>query len=128
VLCGYTREDASYYLLNCRLYIEQNCLHHHNIRRDSRTLLFGDSQKKNKTKIYCYRKQYTHSIRTVGDSLKEHTPTQILLICYRLSFLYTILFVMLTVRPMLVWYRRELHISCKTCVQSYCIYLTIKYV
>ena len=25
-----------------------------------------------------------------------------------------------------VWYWWELHISCKTCVQSYCIYLTIK--
>jgi hypothetical protein len=31
-----------------------------------------------------------------------------------------------TLRPMFVWYWRELHISCKTCVQSYFIYLTIK--
>ena len=49
-VCGYTREDASYFLLNCRLYIEQrtilfNCLHHHNFRKDTGTLLFGDSQK-----------------------------------------------------------------------------------
>ena len=46
----FIREDASYFLLNCRLYIEQrtvlfNVLHHHNFLRDIRTLLFGDSQK-----------------------------------------------------------------------------------
>ena len=34
-VCGYIREDASYFLLNCHLYIEQrtilfNFLHHHN--------------------------------------------------------------------------------------------------
>ena len=49
-VCGYIREDASHFLLNCRLYIEQrtilfNCLHHHNFRKDTGTLLFGDSQK-----------------------------------------------------------------------------------
>jgi hypothetical protein len=48
--CGFIREDASHFLLNCRLYIEQRTvllifLHHHNIRRDIRILLFGDSQK-----------------------------------------------------------------------------------
>jgi hypothetical protein len=47
-VCGFTREDASHFLLNCRLYIEQrtvlfNFLHHHNFRRDIKTLLFGDS-------------------------------------------------------------------------------------
>jgi hypothetical protein len=36
--------------MNCHLYIEQRTvlfhfLHHHNFRRDIRTLLFGDSQK-----------------------------------------------------------------------------------
>ena len=48
-VCGYIREDASHFLLNCRLYIEQrtilfNVLHHNNFRKDIRTLLFGDSQ------------------------------------------------------------------------------------
>ena len=49
-VCGYIREGASHFLLNCHLYIEQRTilfhfLHHHNFRRDIRTLLFGDSQK-----------------------------------------------------------------------------------
>jgi hypothetical protein len=49
-VCGYIRDDASQFLLNCRLYIEQrtilfNFLHHHNFRKDIGTLLFGDSQK-----------------------------------------------------------------------------------
>ena len=49
-VCGYIREDASHFILKCHLYIEQrtvlfNYLHHHNFRRDIRTLLFGDSQK-----------------------------------------------------------------------------------
>ena len=49
-VCGFIREDASLFVLNCRLYIEQrtilfNYLHHHNFRRYIRTLLFGDSQK-----------------------------------------------------------------------------------
>ena len=44
------REGASHFLLKCRLSSEQrtvlvNFLHHHNFRRDIRTLLFGDSQK-----------------------------------------------------------------------------------
>jgi hypothetical protein len=48
-VCGYITEDASHFLLNCRLYIEQrtilfNVLHHNNFRKDIRTLLFGDSQ------------------------------------------------------------------------------------
>jgi hypothetical protein len=48
-VCGYTREDASHFLLNCPLYIEQrtvlfNLLHHHNFGRDIRTLLFGLSK------------------------------------------------------------------------------------
>jgi hypothetical protein len=51
-------EDASHFLLNCRLYIEQstvlfNFLHHHNFQRDIRTLLFGDS-KKNQTHMKYY--------------------------------------------------------------------------
>ena len=49
-VCGFTREDASHFLLNCHLYIEQRTvlfhfLHQHNFRRDIRTLLFGYSQK-----------------------------------------------------------------------------------
>jgi hypothetical protein len=49
-VCGFTREDASHFLLNCRFYIKQrtvlfNFLHHRNFRRDIRSLLFGDSQK-----------------------------------------------------------------------------------
>jgi hypothetical protein len=52
-----------------------------------RTLLFGDSQKDQVQNI-CYRKQYSHSLRTVGDSLKEHNPTPVLLICYNHFFLY----------------------------------------
>jgi hypothetical protein len=48
-VCGYIREDASHFLLNCHLYIGQrtvlfNFLHHQNFRRDIRTLLFGDFQ------------------------------------------------------------------------------------
>jgi len=49
-VCGFTREDASHFLLNCRLYIEQRTvlfhfLHHHDFQRDIRILLFGDSNK-----------------------------------------------------------------------------------
>ena len=49
-VCGYIMEDASHFLLKCHLYIEQRTvlfqfLHHHNFRRDIRTLLFGDFQK-----------------------------------------------------------------------------------
>ena len=49
-VCGFTTEDASHFLLNCRLYIEQrtvlfNFLYHHNFQRDIKTLLFGDSKK-----------------------------------------------------------------------------------
>jgi hypothetical protein len=48
---GFTREDTSYFLLNCRLYIEQkrvllNFLHHYNFQRDIITLLCGNSKKK----------------------------------------------------------------------------------
>ena len=49
-ICGFTREDASHFLLNCPFYIEQrtvlfNLLHHHNCGRDIRTLLFGHPKK-----------------------------------------------------------------------------------
>jgi hypothetical protein len=45
---------------------------------------------------------------------------------FSISLMLThLLSVMLSVRPMFVWYWRELHTSCNTCVQSYCIYLTI---
>jgi len=91
-VCGFTREDASHFPLNCRLYIEQRTvlfhfLHHHDFQRDIRTLLFGDS-KKTKPKIYSYRKQYRHSLRTVGDSLKEHNSP--LHFTYLLSFNFAI--------------------------------------
>jgi hypothetical protein len=48
-VCGFTRENAFHFLLNCRLYIEQrtvifNFFNHHNFWRYIRTLLFGDSQ------------------------------------------------------------------------------------
>ena len=61
-VCGYIREDASHFLLNCRLYIEQ------------RTILFNflETPKKTRLKIFCYEMQYSHSLRTVVDSLKEH--------------------------------------------------------
>jgi hypothetical protein len=46
----FIREDASHFLLNCRLYIEQrtillNFFHHHNFRKDIGTLLFGLSKR-----------------------------------------------------------------------------------
>jgi hypothetical protein len=57
-VCGYIREDTSHFLLNCHLYIEQRTvlfhfLHHHNFRRDIRTLLFGDSQKDLAQNVLC---------------------------------------------------------------------------
>jgi hypothetical protein len=33
---------------------------------------FKETLKKAKSKIFCYQKQYRHSLRKVGDSLKEH--------------------------------------------------------
>ena len=47
---GFIRDGAFHFLLNCRLHIKQrealfNFLHHHNFRRDIRTLLFWDSKK-----------------------------------------------------------------------------------
>ena len=61
-VCGYITEDASHFLLNCRLYIEQrtilfNILHHNNFRKDIRTLLFGDSQKDQAQNIFFYQMQ-----------------------------------------------------------------------
>ena len=50
-----------------------------------------DTLKKTWLKIFCYQKQYRHSIRTVGDSQKEHnthTPLISLICSYRLIFLY----------------------------------------
>ena len=50
-MCLWIYQGDAYHLhLNCRLDIEQetvlfNFLHHHRLRRDIRTLLFGDSQK-----------------------------------------------------------------------------------
>ena len=49
-VCEFIKEDYFHFLLKCRLYSEQrtvlvNLLHHHNFRRDIRTLLFGDFQK-----------------------------------------------------------------------------------
>jgi hypothetical protein len=47
--------------------------------------------KKTRHKIFCDQKQYRHSIRTVGDSQKEHnthTPLISLICSYRLIFLY----------------------------------------
>ena len=49
-VCGFIKEDSFHFLLKCRLYSEQrtvldNLLHHHNFRRDIRTVLFGDFQK-----------------------------------------------------------------------------------
>ena len=87
-----------------------------------------EKQKKNKkgsqkdqAQIFCYQKQYRHSLRTVGDSLKEYcrniTPS-ILLTCYHLFFstykmVIYLLSVMLSVRPMFAWYWREFHIVVK---------------
>ena len=91
--CGFIREDDSHLFLNCLLYVEQGTvpfylLHHHNIRRYIRTLLFGDSQK-TWLKIVCNQKQYRHSLRTLSDSLKGHnpyTPPPILLIWHQYMF------------------------------------------
>jgi hypothetical protein len=54
-VCGFIREGALHFLLNCRLYIEQgtvlfNFLHHNNFRRNIRTLLFGNSKNKTDSK------------------------------------------------------------------------------
>ena len=133
----FTREDASNFLLNYHLYIEQrtvilNFLHHHNFRRDVRTLLFGDSQKRQAQNILLSKAVPTF-IRKVGESLKEHNPpAPILLVIsdtnvFYIINVYILIIVMLSVRLMLTWYWSELHIRCKTCVQSYCIYMTIKY-
>ena len=48
---------------------------------DSSLSLFAPP--KCRREIFCYHKQYRHSLRTVGDSLKEHnSPHPILLNCY----------------------------------------------
>jgi hypothetical protein len=44
--------------------------------------------KKTRLKIVCYQMQYRHSIRTVGDSLKEHNSP--LFFTYLLSFNFSI--------------------------------------
>ena len=49
----------------------------------------GSGGIKTKLRIFCYRKLYRHSLRTVGDSLKEHnchTPFYLSVIIY--YFLY----------------------------------------
>ena len=62
----FTREDASHFPLNCRLHIEQKTvlfhyLHHHDFQRDIRTLLFGDSKKKQAQNILLSKAvQYIH--------------------------------------------------------------------
>jgi hypothetical protein len=50
VLVDLPERTSPTFLLNCHLYIEQrtvllNFLHHHNFRRNVKTLLFGDSPK-----------------------------------------------------------------------------------
>ena len=61
------------------------------------TIIFGEilehyyleTFKKTWLKIFCYQKQYRHSLRTAGDSLKEHnSPHPILLNCYHLFLHY----------------------------------------
>jgi hypothetical protein len=52
-------------------------------------LCYLETLKKTRLKIFCYRMQYRHSLRTVCDSLNEyHSPPLFLLICYRLIFQY----------------------------------------
>ena len=55
------------------------------IIRERLELDYLEILKKTKSKIYCYRKQYIHSLRTVGDSLKEHNSSP-LFVTYLLSF------------------------------------------
>ena len=92
-VCGYIREDASHFLLNCRLYIEQrtvlfNFLHHHNFRKDIGTLLFGDSQKDQAQNILL-----SNAVQTFIKNSRRFTegtyppPFFFLLICYRSIFL-----------------------------------------
>ena len=135
-VCGYIREDSSHFLLNCHLYIEQRTvlfhfLHHHNFWRDIRALLFGDSQKDLAQNMLLSKAVQTFNKNSRWFIEGTYLPHSILLNCYHFFLhdksLNTIIIRMLSVRPMFVWYWRELHISCKTCVQSYCIYLTIKY-
>jgi hypothetical protein len=124
-------------LLNCRLYIEQRPI----IFNFCTTTFFGEilelcyleTLKKTRLKLFYYQVQYRHSLRIVGDSLKEHNSPTFFYLSVIVQFsislmLIHLLSVMLSVRSMYVWYWRELHMSFKTCVQSHCIYLTIKYV
>ena len=102
------------------------------IFREMLELYYFETQKKAKPKIFCYQKQYRHSLRKVGDSLKEHSShppfylsniivfyiinVYILIICHALCQTYVCMILERT------------SYKCKTCVQSYCIYMTIKYV
>ena len=90
----YIRKPHFHFLLNCRLYIEQRTVL---FKKNCTITIFGmilelyylETLKKTRFKIICYQMQCRHSLRTVGDSLKEHTPPFFfLLICCRSIFLY----------------------------------------
>ena len=76
----------------------------------------------------------THSLNRHNVTILEegHSITQLSHFTYLLSFTFSILYmliyllsIMLSDRHMFIWYWRELYISCKSCVQSNCIYLKL---
>ena len=54
-VCGYIREDASHFLLNCAYIYRTNVLQKHNFRKDIETLLFGDSQERPGSKYFAIK-------------------------------------------------------------------------
>jgi hypothetical protein len=117
-VCGYIREDAFHFLLNCRLYIEQrtilfNFLYHRNFRKDIGTLLFRDSQKDQAQNILLSNAVQTFIKNSMRFTEWISLSPSFLLICYRLIFqhhkcLYTYYpSCSLSDLFMYVWYWRE---------------------
>ena len=93
-------------------------------------LYYLETLKRTRLEIFCYQKQYRHSLRTVGDSQKEHThshphlhPSPIFYFSVIIIFLYRKCLYTLIIR----------HALCQTfvcmilernstCVQSYCMH------
>ena len=76
--CGFIREDASLFLLNYRLYIEQRtvffiCYNTIILFGEILELYYLETLKTTMLKMFSYHKQYIHSLRTVGELPKEHT-------------------------------------------------------
>ena len=75
-VCGFIREGASHLLLKFLLYSEQFSLMFYTtiIFEEKLELYYLETLKGTRLEIFCYQKQYRHLLRTVGNSLKEHTP------------------------------------------------------